>query len=434
MTIAQPSIPPTETSDQHSPRLSDTSPRLPPVSRLSGFGSFMPRDDEEERLSATGLAASTAAANAAASALSSGSRDVTPTMPAHQSSDIHNHPTQGSDPAADIAAERSTGAPVEQLGRSADENPAGLSHQPSAGFRSVVHKAFDNQGDSSVPASPVSRDNTQSGVSRSDTNSTRSISPIMSRVPSVATAQQRQQERDAVVPSIAEETPLEVAKSRPPHDSTAPQITSRPSIMRKPTSNHSRNVSSEIPGFTPGYRRSMDTPSPNNSPARTPGLGDTDTRRLSGPMSAVTVNDPEAPDVDPAAPEMPSATLEPVETPLETPDSTFPGASGPEVFKPLPTTGRGRSGTDYSVRESDLALEAKTSGENSPSVAEAVTMNQNLFLDTHPSNPSSPTIRSPTGFARPFPHPATSGSGRSSPAGTSRSRVRNMVVGPGLDC
>ena len=54
-------------------------------------------------------------------------------------------------------------------------------------------------------------------------------------------------------------------------------------------------------------------------------------------------------------------------------------------------------------------------------------MNQNLFLDTHPSNPSSPTIRSPTGFARPFPHPATSGSGRSSPAGNSRSRVRNMV-------
>jgi len=144
-------------------------------------------------------------------------------------------------------------------------------------------------------------------------------------------------------------------------------------------------------------------------------------------MSAVTVNDPEAPDVDPSASEMPPATLEPVETPLETPDSIFPGASGPEVVKPLPTTGRGRSGTDYSVRESDLALEAKTSGENSSSVAEAVTMNQNLFLDTHPSNPSSPTIRSPTSFARPFPHPATSGSGRSSPAGNSRSRVRNMV-------
>jgi hypothetical protein len=428
MTIAQPSIPATNIPGQHLLRPSDSSPRLPPVSRVSDFGSFLPRDDEEERISATGLAASTAAANAAASALNYGSRDVTPTMPAHQTSNIPNQSSHGGDPAAEITAERLTDAPVEQLGRSADEHPGGLSHQPSSGFRSVVHKAFDRQNDNSVPASPIYRDNTQSGVSRSDTNSTGSISPIMSRVPSAATAQQRQQERDAVVPPIAEETPLEVAKSRPAQDSTAPPTSPRPNIMRKPTPSHSRNVSSEIVGFTPGYRRSMETPSPNNSPARTPGLGDTDTRRLSGPMSAVTVNDSEAPDVDPAAPEMASATLEPVETPLETPGSTFPGASGPEVVKPLPTTGRGRSGTDYSVRESDLAREANASSENSPTVAEAATIQQNLFLDTHPSNPSSPTVLSPsTGFARPFPLPAATGSGRSSPAGTNRSRVRNMV-------
>ena len=428
MTIAQPSVQPTNTSVGHLLRPSDSSPRLPPVSRVSDFGSFLPRDEEEERISATGLAASTAAAHAAASALSSESRDVTPTMPPHQSSEIRNQEPQLTDPAAEIAAERSTAAPVEQLGRRGDEDPSGLSHQPSSGFRSVVHHAFDRQGENSVPASPISRDNTQSVVSRSDTNSTRSISPIMSRVPSAATAQQRQQEREAVVPSIAEETPLEVAKSRPTQDSSAPPMSPRPNIMRKPTPSHSRNVSSEIVGFTPGYRRSMETPSPNNSPARTPGLGDIDTRRLSGPMSAVTVNDSEAPDVDPAAPEMASATLEPVETPLETPESTLPGASGPEVVKPLPITGRGRSGTDYSVRESDLAREANTSSENSPTVAEAATIHQNLFLDTHPSNPSSPVVLSPsTGFARPFPLPATSGSGRSSPAGTNRSRVRNMV-------
>jgi hypothetical protein len=469
--IAQPSIQPAMTPHQSSLRPSDSSPRLPPVSRVSGFGSFMPRDEEEERISATGLAASTAAANAAASALSSGSRDVTPTMPAHQSQALRDQSTNASDPAADIAAERRTaapveqlgrsanedpsglshqplsgsgplndpaadiaaqrrtGAPVEQLGRSANEDPSGLSHQPSSGFRSVVHKAFDRQGDNSIPASPISRDNTQSGVSRSDTNSTGSISPIMSRVPSAATAEQRHQERDTVVSPIAEETPLDIARSRPAQDSTAPPASPRPNIMRKPTPSHSRNVSNEIVGFTPGYRRSMETPSPNNSPARTPGLGDTDTRRLSGPMSAVTVHDPEAPDVDPSAPEMPSATLRPVETPLlDTTGSIYPGASGPEVVKPLPTTGRGRSGTDYSVRESDLAHEANTSPENSPAVAEAATIHQNLFLDNHPSNPSSPTALSPTtGIARPFPLPAGSGSGRNSPAGTSRSRVRNIV-------
>jgi hypothetical protein len=465
--IAQPSIQPATTLQQDSLRPSDSSPRLPPVSRVSGFGSFMPRDEEEERISATGLAASTAAANAAASALSSGSRDVTPTMPAHQSQTLRNQPTHASDPAAeiaaerqttapveqlgrsanedpsgllqsgsrsvndpaaDIAAERRTGAPVEQLGRSANEDPSGLSHQPSSGFRSVVHKAFDRQGDSSSPASPISRDNTQSGVSRSDTNSTGSISPIMSRVPSVAAAGQRQQDRDTVISPIAEESPLDIARSRPAQDSTSPPTSPRPNIMRKPTPNHSRNVSSEIVGFTPGYRRSMETPSPNNSPARTPGMGDTDTRRLSGPMSAVTVHDPEAPDVDPSAPEMPSATLAPIDTALETPGSVYPGASGPEVVKPLPTTGRGRSGTDFSVRESDLAHETNISPDNSPSVAEAATIHQNMFLDNHPSNPSSPTALSPTtGIARPFPLPAGSGSGRNSPAGTSRSRVRNIV-------
>jgi hypothetical protein len=399
-------------------RPSETSPRLPPVTRLSGFGSFMP-SDEEERLSAVGLAASTAAANAAASALSSGSRDITPTMPAKSGYDTYD---SSSDPAAEIAAERSTDAPVEQLGRSADEDPSGLSHQPSSGFRSVVHKAFDRQADGSVPASPISRDNTQSVVSRSDTNSTRSISPIMSRVPSAATAQQRQQERDAVVPPIAEETPLEVARSRP--TPTSPALSSRTSIMRKPTPSHSRNVSSEIVGFTPGYRRSMDTPSPNNSPARTPALGDTDHRRLSGPMSAITVNDPEAPDVDPAAPEMPSATLEPVGSH----GSTYPGASSSDYVKPLPTTGRGRSGTDYSMREADLAREANTSPETSQSFAEATAIQQNLFLDTHPSNPTSPTVLSPTsGIARPLPLQSSTGSGRNSPAGNSHSRVRNIV-------
>ena len=430
MTIVQPTVQPvtqtTASPEYNLSRPSETSPRLPPVTRLSGFGSFMP-SDEEERLSAVGLAASTAAANGAAPALSSGSRDVTPTMP-KSSYDAINSPNQPTDPAAAIAAERSTDAPVEQLGRSAGEDPSGLSHQPSSGFRSVVHKAFDNQGDGSVPASPISRDNTQSVVSRSDTNSTRSISPIMSHVPSAATTQQRQLERDAVVPPIAEETPLEVARSRPMQDGTSPALSSRTSIMRKPTPSHSRNVSSEVVGFTPGYRRSMETPSPNNSPARTPALGDTDQRRLSGPMSAVTVNDSEAPDVDPAAPEMPSATLEPVETPSETPGSTYPDSSSTDYIKPLPTTGRGRSGTDYSMRESDLAREANTSPENSQSLAEAATMQQNLFLDTHPSNPTSPTVLSPTtGIARPLPLQSSSGSGRNSPAGTSHSRVRNIV-------
>lgn len=425
----QTGVQPSTVSQPSAMHVQNNSTQLPPVSDVPGTGSFMPRD-EEERLSATGLAASTAAAGAAASALASGSRDITPTMPSMQSQ-------ASSDPAAEIAAERTTNAPVEQLGRAPGEDPSGLSHQPSSGFRSVVHKAFDGQGDGSTPDSPISRENTHSVVSRTDTNSTRSISPIMSRVPSAATAQQRQQERDAVVPSIAEEEPLEIARSRPMSGATTQTVTSRPSILRKPTPNHSRNVSSEVAGFTPGYRRSMETPSPNNSPARTPGIADVDTRRFSGPMAAETVTTAEPPDVSPDAPEAPSATLEPVETPSETPDPTIVNGDASEVVKPLPTTGRGRSGTNYSLRESDLAKEVSNSPEERSAVAEAAANERQLFLDTHPVGPASPrtmsptalspTALSPTGYARPFPHPAASGSGRNSPAGNSRSRVRNIV-------
>lgn len=422
MHIAQPTVPASTDSSQGHFNPQETSPRLPPVSRTSDFGSFMPRNEEEARVSATGLEASTAAANAAASALASGSRDITPAMPAHQ------FQAQSNDPAAEIAAESTSDAPVENVGRTAGEDPSGLSHQHSSGFRSVVHRAFDSQDNGSTPSSPISRDNTQSVVSRSDTNSTRSISPIMSRVPSAATAQQKQQERDIAVPPIAEETPLEVARSRPSADGSNSGISSRQSILRKPTPSHSRNVSSEVASFTPGYRRSIETPSPNNSPARTPGIEDANTRRFSGPMAAETVNNPEAPDVSSEAPEMPSATLEPVETPLETSDPTNAVPATSETVVPLSATRRGRSGTDYSVRESDLAREANTSPEQRESVAEAISNSQKLFLDTHPSNPSSPTALSPTsGIVRSFPHPATSGSGRSSPAGLNRSRVRNIV-------
>lgn len=429
--ISQPTVGATDTVGHDPLHPEESSPRLPPVSRVSDFGSFMPRNEEEERISATGLAASTAAANAAASALSS-SRDVTPTMPAGHISSTHDHPVHSSDPASEIADERSTATAAEDVGRAPGEDPGGLSHQPSSGFRSVVHKAFDSQGNGSTPDSPVSREHNHSVVSRSDTNSTGSISPIMSRVPSAATAQKKQQERDAVVPSIAEETPLEIARSRPFPGSALPAMSPKPSIKRKPTPSHSRNVSSEVTGFTPGYRRSMETPSPNNSPARTPGVGDADTRRFSGPMAAQTVTNPEAPDVSPDAPEMPSATLHPVETPLETPGSVDTSTTGTDVVKPLPTTGRGRSGTDYSIRESDLAQEASSLPSQHPDVAEAVTQQQKLFLDTHPnvgSGPNSPTVLSPTsGVARPFSRPTTAGgSGRDSPAGTSHSRVRNIV-------
>ncbi|KAA8570165.1 hypothetical protein EYC84_002490 [Monilinia fructicola] len=132
-----------------------------------------------------------------------------------------------------------------------------LRSQPSFGFRSVVNQAFDTTSDNSVPPTPVSK--TGSEVKRSDSESTGTtgISPIMSRGPSTTTvADHRHRE------------------------------TSTPAIMElvEPSSPASQNVEHENaeemlpPTFIPGHRRDISTPSPGNSPARTPDLNDASKR------------------------------------------------------------------------------------------------------------------------------------------------------------
>ncbi|KAK5130338.1 hypothetical protein LTR08_002178 [Meristemomyces frigidus] len=320
----------------------------------------------------------------------------------------HGMPTEatrappGRDPAAEFLAERQHATPVDAVGQQS-QTPH-LQHQPSSGFRSVVHTAFDRKDDSSAPPTPVSRDGSHngSGVSRSDTTSTAGISPIMSRVPSAATAQQRQRSRDPQVPPIAEEpasarTPTQ---SRPASDQLLANASPSPSPMqqmaRKPSPSHSRHASAEsaagMPGrFQPGYRRSLDPPSQENSPARTPGLEEGAGRRVSGPMVAETVDgssadaeaEAEASGVPDQAAEVPTAELAPVET-----SPTLP------VAMPV-VTGRGRSGTDYSTREADLAsavgLSPTQQLSHSPPVAEDQKATQQLFLRTHrASTPTSP--------------------------------------------
>lgn len=125
-----------------------------------------------------------------------------------------------------------------------------LHSHPSVGFRSVVHQAFDRTDDSSVPPTPASR--TGSGVRRSDSESTGTtgISPIMSRVPS--SAMPNTQNRDFSTPSI-----LEVVNEPDlPAQTETPLPPSQPAVR----------------GFKPGHRRDISTPSPGNSPARTPDL------------------------------------------------------------------------------------------------------------------------------------------------------------------
>ena len=339
---------------------------------------------------------------------------------------------RGYDPAAEMLAERQYATPIHAVGRQGAQTD--LQHQPSSGFRSVVHTAFDRKDAESIPPTPISREGSQSigGVTRSDTNSTSSISPIMSRVPSAATAQQKQEERNAQVPPIAEEPTSSPTQSR----SVSGTMAASRQISRKPSPGHSRDVSAEsvsFPNVQHGYRRSLDPPSNDNSPARTPGLEDASSRRVSAPMAAETFPSVETPDVADQAAEVPTANLEPVETPaseINQPTSMAPS----EGFRALPANVRGRSGTDYSTREADLVQPGISTPDQpsySPTIAQDQRVAQQTFLQTHPaqSGPISPV--SPGGFSARATSPYGLGIARATtPTGGSpapRSRVREIA-------
>ncbi|KAK4495292.1 hypothetical protein PRZ48_013622 [Zasmidium cellare] len=348
----------------------EPSPTLPQLSRVSGFGDdfFHPGQQPDQATAASSGVVNRPVVNTAAT---SGSQTTF--------SSIQNTPTTTkATPGSGLSGQQDV---------SADDASTGLQHQPSQGFRSAVHQAFD-RSDNSTP----SRDSSQSGpgssgVSRSDTNSTAGISPIMSRVPSGAAAQfERQQRKEEQVPPIAEEP----SSATPTGSRPASGLHGQPRIPRKPSPGHSRNVSGETatPGdFEPGYRRSLDPPSTGTSPARTPGMETTADKRLSTPMSAVHMT--EAPDVADQAAEVPEPTLEPVETPAS--EISQVGALGGVAANARHT--RGRSSTDYSMREADIAETVNSSpdkGIATPAIAEAQRDSQKLFLETHPGTPSSP--------------------------------------------
>lgn len=149
----------------------------------------------------------------------------------------------------------------------------GLQHTPSLGFRSMVNQAFDQPARASTGMSHADSQRSlgDSSVSRSDSAATSDISPIMSRVPSSAAGTVKAQEaqrREESTPTIAEE-PAEVAAPEPQRHSNA-TISDVHQIPRKPSPSHSRN--SSVENVKSGYRRDLNTPSPSNSPARSPAV------------------------------------------------------------------------------------------------------------------------------------------------------------------
>ncbi|KAF2723591.1 hypothetical protein K431DRAFT_282682 [Polychaeton citri CBS 116435] len=388
---------------------------LPPVRQVSGFGSdFFPptvaTPAQEEEPAPLGIATrAPIGADPAADILAE--RQPTRAQPGH-------------DPASEILAERqasttsslqrtpvTTQAPptlASDVTLSPNREPQAetdLQRQHSQGYRSVVNKAFHSgrRDDNSVPVTPVSREGSQRsglesgmGVSRSNTDSTSGISPIMSRVPSAATAQRNQQSQavDTSVAPIEEvQEPASAANSRP--SSVMPS--------RKPAAGHNRNVSSTSATslgagsgkgiVEPGYRRSLDPPSSDNSPARTPGLEDASNHRLSqGLLATLDHTRGDAPDVRDQGAEVVEPSLENV---MSLEDSKLPSeVHGPEAAGIQ--IGRGRSGTNYSVREADLARELSSSPEKddgvAPAIAEDARISRDEFLKSHRDIDSGPSM------------------------------------------
>ncbi|RHZ43741.1 uncharacterized protein CDV56_100187, partial [Aspergillus thermomutatus] len=99
-----------------------------------------------------------------------------------------------------------------------------LQHNPSLGFRSVVHQAFD------VPETPSS---TVDSVARSNSDSTSAISPIIG--------------------------------TRGLNEEKTPTIVEEPGEIATP-----RDTNDQAMVFKPGHRRDLSLPSPGNSPSRKP--------------------------------------------------------------------------------------------------------------------------------------------------------------------
>lgn len=192
------------------------SPQLPDVARMSGFGELFasaPRQSE------------------ASTPSSASQRDDA----AHSSLE---QPSQGR-----------SGSP--------------LQHQPSLGFRSVVHQAFDITNEP-IPETPISS-TADSSIGRSGSGGTSAVSPIISRGPSSATTNLhfRDPQNRPATPPARDERDID----------DRPMSSGSLGTPKADPRRYSPDPTDPRPAkFMPGHRRDLSTPSPDNSPARTPAL------------------------------------------------------------------------------------------------------------------------------------------------------------------
>ncbi|KAL8807417.1 MAG: hypothetical protein Q9182_000756 [Xanthomendoza sp. 2 TL-2023] len=165
----------------------------------------------------------------------------------------------------DASPATSTSKHVEPSHFSSDQSQAeSLQHQPSIGLRSVVHQAFDTT-DEPIPETPSSSI-ADSSIDRSGSGGTSAVSPIISRGPSSATTNlnfRDLQIRPATPPAVGGNLDF---TNRP---SSSGSLSTPKAIPRRSTPDPTDQRPAK---FMPGHRRDLSTPSPDNSPARTPAL------------------------------------------------------------------------------------------------------------------------------------------------------------------
>ncbi|KAF6236930.1 hypothetical protein HO173_004807 [Letharia columbiana] len=167
------------------------------------------------------------------------------------------------------SAGATTSAPAQQEQTKATPEKD-LRNQPSLGFTSAVHEAFDRAEDQ-VPPTPSSA--AGSTVGRSTSGGTSAVSPIISRGPS--TAAENWNPRLPGIDDVTTPTTVDTPEGSSSRPMSSGSLGTPKQITRKPSpSPATMPQSTDLPSlsFVPGHRRDLSTPSPDNSPARTPAL------------------------------------------------------------------------------------------------------------------------------------------------------------------
>lgn len=258
--------------------------------------------------------------------------------------DEETQPEEGKSSATPSRTEETspiTTTPKEAVDSSSQDT--GLKHQSSAGVRSIVNQAFDQ-----APATPSS--GTGSSVDRSISGSTATRSPPVSRGSSSATdniASRINNQRTLTPPPKIMDTVPEERRMSSSSEGT-------PKAERPPSGGPLKGSPKTI---IPGYRRDMSTPSPDNSPARTPAIEQI--TRLQSPQEAeLAIATPVSPAL-PAGANIPSTQVTQQAASSLAPSQPITTASQHEprpsnLNKATPSTSRSSSPTKLlanSVRE-----------------------------------------------------------------------------------